>query len=338
MLVLGIETSCDETSAAIVEKGRRILSNIVLSSLKLHRPYGGVVPEIACRHHAELIDSVVKEAFIKSGRTIKDIGLVAVTDRPGLIGALLVGISAAKGIALGHNIPLIGVNHLWAHLYAPLMENKNIRFPFIGLVVSGGHTSLMLVKNFDKYEEIGCTTDDAAGEAFDKVAKILNLGYPGGPVIEKLARQGDRKKIDFPKTLLEPDSLDFSFSGIKTSVLNYVNANVTGDTLRGHQYVSARSPRRVSPSSTPSLVADICASFQESVVDVITEKAIRACRQKKLNTIVVGGGVSLNSRLRERLTSECNKIRINVYFPSKELCMDNAAMVAGLGYHLGGIK
>lgn len=314
MLVLGIETSCDETSAAIVANGRRILSNIVLSSLKLHRPYGGVVPEIACRHHAELIDSVVKEAFIKSGITIKGIGLVAVTDRPGLIGALLVGISAAKGIALGHNIPLVGVNHLRAHLYAPLMENEKINFPFIGLVVSGGHTSIMLVKNFDKYDEIGRTTDDAAGEAFDKVAKILKLGYPGGPVIEKLAKQGDPGKINFPRTLLEPDSLDFSFSGIKTAVLNYTQRNKMENS------------------------ADICAGFQDSVVAVIVEKAIRACRQKKLNTIVVGGGVSLNLRLRERLTSECNKIKINVYFPSKELCMDNAAMVAGLGYHLGGIK
>ena len=316
MLVLGIETSCDETSAAVVQDGKHILSNIVLSSLRLHKPYGGVVPEIACRHHAELIDSVIKEAFNKAGCCIRDINLVAVTDRPGLIGALLVGISAAKGVALSHKIQLVGVNHLQAHIYAPLMENKKIKFPFIGLVVSGGHTSFMLVKNFDKYYEIGRTTDDAAGEAFDKVAKILNLGYPGGPGIEKLARQGDYKKIVFPKTLLGTGSLDFSFSGIKTAVLNYV------------QRAENRGQR----------TEDICASFQESVVDVIVEKAIRACQQKNINTVVVGGGVSLNSRLRERLTSECNKIKINVYFPAVELCMDNAAMVAGLGYHIGGIK
>lgn len=320
MLVLGIETSCDETSAAIVENGKRILSNIVLSSLRLHKPYGGVVPEIACRHHAELIDSVIKEAFKKGGCGIKDVGLIAVCDRPGLIGALLVGISAAKGIALAENIPMLGINHLQAHLYAPLMAGGGIRFPFIGLVVSGGHTNLMLVGDFDKYQDLGRTTDDAVGEAFDKVAKILNLSYPGGPVIEKLARQGDPEKIKFPKTLLKPDSLDFSFSGIKTAVLNYAQ--------------SCPSLRGALSSARNDEIFDICASFQESVVDVIVEKSTRACKQKNLNTLVVGGGVSLNFRLREKLTNECNKFKISTYFPSRALCMDNAAMVAGLGYRL----
>src|SRR3989338_2194277 len=313
MLVLGIETSCDETSAAIVENGRKVLSNIVLSSLRLHRPYGGVVPEIACRHHAELIDSVIKEAFVTAGCKIKDIGLIAVTEEPGLIGALLVGISAAKGIALSHNLALVGVNHLRAHLYAPMINEPEIVFPFVGLVVSGGHTSLMFVRDYARYEGLGQTTDDAVGEAFDKVAKILNLGYPGGPAIERLAKQGDKDAIRFPKALLEPDSLDFSFSGIKTAVLNYVRSRESG----------AGSKKLRTPNSKLQ-TNDICASFQESVVDVIVEKSMRACKQKKSGTLVVGGGVILNSRLRERLAAECAKFNVKAYFPTRELCMDNA--------------
>ncbi|OIO78826.1 MAG: tRNA (adenosine(37)-N6)-threonylcarbamoyltransferase complex transferase subunit TsaD [Candidatus Omnitrophica bacterium CG12_big_fil_rev_8_21_14_0_65_43_15] len=312
MLVLGIETSCDETSAAVVENGRRVLSNVVLSSLHLHKPFGGVVPEIACRHHAELIDSVIKQAFDKSGCAISEIGLIGVTDNPGLIGALMVGISAAKGIALSHGIKYTGVNHLHAHLYAPIIDNPKIKFPFIGLVVSGGHTNLMLVKGFKDYHNLGQTTDDAVGEAFDKVAKILNLGYPGGPAIEKMAKTGNPQKIKFPRTMLSAGSLDFSFSGIKTSVLNYV------------QKRKAQSVKRK--------VNDICASFQEAVVDVIVEKSVRACENKKINTLVVGGGVSINSRLRGKLQEACKISRINIYFPSRGLCMDNAAMVAGLAY------
>jgi N6-L-threonylcarbamoyladenine synthase len=319
MLVLGIETSCDETSAAIVENGKRILSNVVLSSLHLHKPYGGVVPEIASRHHAELIDSVIKEAVVKAGCAINDIGLVAVTDEPGLIGALLVGISAAKGVALANDLPLLGVNHLWSHLYAPHMEQPEIKFPYVGLIVSGGHTNLVLAQGFDRYLNLGQTTDDAVGEAFDKVAKILGLGYPGGPVIEELAKNGNPDAIKFPRSLLEPGSLDFSFSGIKTAVLNY-SQKIKYDKKK---------------------TADICASFQDSVVDVIAQKAVAACRQKNLNTLVVGGGVSLNASLRERLTYECKKLKIKAYFPSRQLCMDNAAMVAGLGYRLykiGGVR
>lgn len=330
MLVLGIETSCDETSAAIVENGKGILSNVVLSSLHLHKPYGGVVPEIASRHHAELIDSVINEAFDKAGCGINKIGLIAVTDEPGLIGALLVGISAAKGIALANNLPLLGVNHLQSHLYAPLMKGPGIKFPFAGLVVSGGHTNLMFVEGFDRFLDLGQTTDDAVGEAFDKVAKILNLGYPGGPVIEKLAKQGDRKAIKFPRTLLEPGSLDFSFSGIKTAVLNY--AQRYHPSLRG-----VETPQR-GVSTCNDEICDICASFQEAVVDVIVEKAVRACGQKRVNALAVGGGVSLNARLRERLTEECGKFKIDVFFPSRELCMDNAAMVAGLGYQLWRVR
>jgi N6-L-threonylcarbamoyladenine synthase len=312
MLVLGIETSCDETSAAVVEDGKRILSNVVLSSLRFHKPYGGVVPEIAARHHAELIDSVIKAAFLRAGCGIGRIGLIAVTDRPGLIGALLVGLSAAKGLSLSTGIPFLGVDHIKAHLYAPLMGCSRIRFPFVGLVVSGGHTNLVSVEGFDRHQGLGQTTDDAAGEAFDKVAKILGLGYPGGPLIERLARKGDPNSIKFPKSLLEPDSLDFSFSGIKTAVLYYSRRN----------------------NKDGRLTADICASFQDSVIDVISQKTIKACQKKRSRTVVVGGGVSLNLRLRDRLTAECKRFNITVHFPPPSLCMDNAAMVAGLGYQL----
>jgi len=312
MLVLGIETSCDETSTSIVENGKKILSNVVLSSLHLHKPYGGVVPEIASRHHAELIDSVMREAFLKTGCGIRQIKLVAVTNGPGLIGALLVGISAAKGLAVSNKIPIIGVNHVWAHMYAPLMNNEKVKFPFMGLVVSGGHTNLLLVEGYDKYKNLGNTTDDAIGEAFDKVAKILGLGYPGGPIIDKLAKKGNPSAIKFPKSTLDKNSLDFSFSGVKTAVLNYVQKK----------------------SMDRGLVNDICASFQDSVVDVVVEKTIMACGKTKSKHLVIGGGVSLNSRLRQKLSDECRRFKINVCFPAAQLCMDNAAMVAGLGYQL----
>ena len=340
MLVLGIETSCDETAAAIVENGSCILSNVVLSSLHLHRPYGGVVPEIASRHHAELIDLVIKQAFLKAGRKIKDIGLVAVTTQPGLIGSLLVGISAAKGLALASEIPFIGVNHVWAHLYAALMGKAKIDFPFVGLVISGGHTDLFFVRDFNKYEILGRTTDDAVGEAFDKAAKVLGLGYPGGAVIEKYARRGDPAAINFPKSLLDGESLDFSFSGIKTAVLRYVQENSTS--LRHSQVVAHIYPLTLGPLPKGERErvrgdirnANICASFQDSVIDVIVEKSIRACRKRHLRVLVVGGGVSVNQRLRYKLNEECKRFKINVYFPARGLCLDNAAMVAGLGYWL----
>ncbi len=311
MLVLGIETSCDETSAAIVENGEKILSNVVLSSLHLHKQYGGVVPEIASRHHAELIDVVIKEAFLKAHCSIKDIGLISVTNGPGLIGALLMGISAAKGLVVSNNIPVLGVNHIWAHIYAPFMNTDvKIKFPFTGLVVSGGHTNLLLVRDFDKYQNLGSTTDDAIGEAFDKVAKVLGLGYPGGPVIDRLAKKGNGNSIKFPKSNLGKDSLDFSFSGVKTAVLQYVTKN------KQHR------------------LADICASFQDSVVDVIVEKSIRACNKTDSKVLAVGGGVSLNSMLRQKLNAECKRFGIKVLFPDVALCMDNAAIIAGLGYRL----
>ena len=316
--VLGIETSCDETSAAVVKDGRQILSNVVLSSLHLHKPYNGVVPEIASRHHAELIDNVIRKAFRESGVGIGKIRLIAVTNGPGLIGALLVGLSAAKGLVLANKIPFVGINHIWAHLYASWMGIRRAgpKFPFVGLVVSGGHTNLAFVKDFDKYENLGQTTDDAAGEAFDKVAKILKLGYPGGPVIEKIARRGDSGSIRFPKSLLDENSMDFSFSGIKTAVLYYVRK------------IEAEGSRLT------DRIPDICASFQEAVIDVIVKKSVRACLKSGSKALTAGGGVVMNSRLRRRLAGECKKFKIDVHFPARGLCMDNAAMIAGLGYQL----
>lgn len=311
MLVLGIETSCDETAVSLVENGKRILSNVVSSSLHLHKKYGGVVPEIATRYHVELINYVLAEAKEKAKANLRDIDLVAAVSGPGLVGALLIGISLAKVLSLSLNVPLVGINHLQAHLYAPLMGKRCIQFPFVGLVVSGGHTNLFYVKDYLHWQILGRTRDDAAGEAFDKVAKILNLGYPGGPVIEKKAKRGDRDKIKFPRSYLKRGSLDFSFSGLKTAVLYYTKDKHPNATL-----------------------GDVAASFQEAVVDVLVDKSTAACRMKKVKEFVVGGGVIANQRLRKVLTEKLAEQGINVYFPEQSLCQDNAAMVAGLGYQL----
>lgn len=312
MLVLGIETSCDETGASVVKNGKRILSNTVASSLEFHKRYGGVVPEIATRYHVEVIDYVVKDSLKKAGTGLKDIELVAVTRGPGLVGSLLVGISFAKALSYSLNIPLIGVNHLWAHLYSGLIGRSVIRFPFVGLVVSGGHTSLVFCENVGKFKLLGQTKDDAAGEAFDKVAKVLGLGYPGGPAIEKTARQGDPYAIKFALAYLGENSYDFSFSGIKTAVLYYIRAH--------------RLNRKV--------VADIAAGFQKAVVDCLVSKSIEACKAKGAASLVVGGGVSANSLLRQELTQKGRANGIDVIFPSLELSLDNAAMVAAIGYRL----
>lgn len=312
MLVLGIETSCDETAVSLVENGQKVLSNEVASSLHLHKRYGGVVPEIATRHHVELINFVLAEALTKARVGLSEVDLVAAVNGPGLVGALLIGVSLAKALSLSLGIPLVGVNHLQAHLYAALMTRGSPRFPFVGLVVSGGHTNLFYIRNFLKWEMIGRTRDDAAGEAFDKVAKILKLGYPGGPIIERNAQKGDPNKIRFPRSYLRENSLDFSFSGLKTAVLYYVKdhkSRITSHELR-----------------------NIAAGFQEAVVDILTEKALKACLLKKVKNFVVGGGVIANRRLREALTKALKKQGINVYFPDFEFCQDNAAMVAGLGY------
>jgi len=308
---LGIETSCDETSVSVI-KGNEILSNCVSSSVHLHSKFGGVVPEIASRYHLEYINPVLREALAEAGVTLKDLSLIAVTKEPGLIGSLLVGISVAKALSYSLSIPLIEVNHIIAHLYANVMLYKEIKFPLIGLVVSGGHTSIIWMDAPDKWRVIGETQDDAAGEAFDKVAKLLGLGYPGGPVIEERAKLGDPKKIKFTRAVMKRGLYDFSFSGIKTAVLYYVRA--------------------LKCEKVPDdAVNDICAGFQDAVCDMIADKALLACRKKRCATLVVGGGVSANMALRARLTAEAAKWRVDLYFPPMKLCLDNAAMVAGLG-------
>lgn len=307
MITLGIETSCDETSVAITDTDK-ILSNKVSSSVHLFSQYGGVIPEMASRHHLEYINYVLKEALKEAGVSLKDIKLIAVTQGPGLVGALLIGVSLAKSLSYSLNIPLIGVNHLMAHLYANLMQYPELVFPFIGLIISGGHTSIFHVKDIDSYKLLGQTQDDAVGESFDKAAKVLGLGYPGGPIIEKRALSGSKERIKFKKSVLKNAPLDFSFSGIKTAVLYYLRDN---------------------PGKVP--VDDICASFQETVCDMITEKTIQACLKKKISRIAIGGGVSANKRFREKLNLEAEKLGIKTYFPPMNLCLDNAAMTAGLG-------
>ncbi|MCX5695340.1 MAG: tRNA (adenosine(37)-N6)-threonylcarbamoyltransferase complex transferase subunit TsaD [Candidatus Omnitrophica bacterium] len=311
MIVLGLETSCDETSAAIVRNGCAILSNTVASSLEFHKKYGGVIPEIASRMQLETITGITESALEKAGKKLKEVDLISVTNRPGLIGSLLVGISFAKALSLSLNKPLIGVNHVYSHFYANFLNGEKIRFPFIALVVSGGHTNLFFVRDFDKIDLLGQTQDDACGEAFDKVAKILGLGYPGGPVIERMAKLGDPKKIKFNCSGTK-NELNFSFSGIKTAVLYYAR------------------DRRLSLKHKQ----DICASFQEAVIEALIRKAIAACKIKKTPRLVVGGGVVANQRLRKKFHQAAQGLDLKCYFPQTFLCMDNAAMIAGLGYQL----
>ncbi len=318
MLVLGIETSCDETACALVEDGESILSNVISSSLPLHRRFGGVVPEIACRAHVECINYILDKALRQGRADLKDIDLVAVTSGPGLVGSLLVGISVAKAIAYTLRLPLIGVNHLEAHLEVNFLERPRPKTPFVGLVVSGGHTSLVYRASTEEdYELLGRTHDDACGEAFDKVAKILGLGYPGGPAIDRKAKGGDLERIAFPRVFLQKGSLDFSFSGIKTAVLYYVRDHLKGGPAR---------------SASQASVADIAASFQEAVVDTLIGKVLLACRKMRASLIVVGGGVTANSRLRDKLFERTKSEGIGVRYPKPALCTDNACMVACLGY------
>jgi len=311
MLVLGIETSCDETAVSVVENGRCVLSNVVASSLKLHKQYGGVVPEIATRYHTEVINYVLTESLRAAKVKLSDIDLIAPVYGPGLVGALLIGLSCAKALSLALGTPLLGINHIQAHLYASFLGKDSVKFPFVGLVVSGGHTNLFYVKNYLDWKLLGKTHDDAVGEAFDKVAKILNLGYPGGPVIEKKAKCGDKDKIKFPRSYLEKGSLDFSFSGLKTAVLYYTKDKHPGTTL-----------------------SDIAASFQEAAVDVLVDKSLAACRRMRVGEFVVGGGVIANKRLQGALTCKLTGDGIKVHIPEFQFCQDNAAMVAGLAHHL----
>ena len=318
MLILGIETSCDETAAAVARDGRQILASCVASQEPLHRRYGGVVPEIACRAHLQVTIPVVEEALHRAGLSQGDIDAVAVVNRPGLIGALLVGLSSAKTLAWALGLPLVAVNHLHSHLYAAVLGCEGFRFPSVGAVVSGGHTSIFYSTSATEHKLLGCTQDDAAGEAFDKVAKILGLGYPGGPAIDRLAARGDREAIAFPRSYLEPGSLDFSFSGVKTAVLYHCRGQ---DAREG-------SARELSESEK----ADIAASFQEAMVDVITDKLVEAARRHRVEWMAVGGGVACNSRLRARLAEEAEHRRMRLALPPAELCLDNAAVVAGVAH------
>lgn len=311
MIALGIETSCDETSVAVVRDGKQVLSCEICSSLSLHKKYGGVIPEIASRMQLETISAIADRAVKQAKIKLADIGLVSVTNGPGLVGSLLVGISFAKALSLSLNKPLLGINHVHSHFYANFLAGEKIKLPFIGLVVSGGHTSLFYARDFDKIETLGQTQDDACGEAFDKVAKVLGLGYPGGPAIEKIARKGNPKKIKFNCSGTK-NELDFSFSGIKTAVLYYLRGARCGAQGKG----------------------DIAASFQEAVIDTLVKKALRACALKNINRLVVGGGVVANRRLRDKFYRAGESSGVRCYFPPLSLCMDNAAMIAGLGYQL----
>ncbi len=316
MLCLGVETSCDETSAAVVENGNRIRSNIIASQVAVHRKYGGVVPELASRHHVERICQVVDCALAEAGVALEDLDLVGVTAGPGLVGALLVGLSYGKALAFGAGIPFVGVHHLEGHIHAVRLE-REVAFPFLCLVVSGGHTELIEVRRFGEYRMLGKTRDDAAGEAFDKVAKMLGLGYPGGPILDELARRGDSGFTDFPRPLLSGGSLEFSFSGVKTSVLNFLLKNGWGPEGEGAAELKAHLPH-------------IAASFQAAVVDVLLEKAMVAMEREELTRLVVAGGVAANGYLRGRFETRVRDAGYELFIPSPVLCTDNAAMIAAV--------
>lgn len=309
---MGIETSCDDSSVAILKNDREVLVNLISSQIDIHALFGGVVPEIASRKHLEAINPLIEKALADTNLSYDDIDLISVTKGPGLMGSLLVGISAAKGLSLATGTPLIGANHMQGHICANYLSNKDLEPPFISLVVSGGHTYLCKVNSYTDYEVIGKTLDDAAGESFDKVARKIGLGYPGGPKIDKLSKEGNKDAIDFPRVMLEKGSYDFSFSGLKTAVLNYAHKLEQ----RGEEVNKA----------------DLAASFQEAVVDVLVDKSMMLLKETGIKTLAVSGGVAANSRLKERLKEECDKEGIKFYHPSLILCTDNAAMIAMAGY------
>ncbi len=307
--ILGIETSCDETAVAIIKNGREIISNVVASQIDSHKRFGGVVPEIASRHHVEQITLVLEEAFNESGLNWNDIDAIAVTEGPGLVGALLIGVNAAKALAYAKNKPLVGVHHIAGHIYANRLEEE-FQFPLLALIVSGGHTELVLMREHGHYEVIGETRDDAAGEAYDKVARMLHLPYPGGPHIDRLAARGE-VSIDFPRAWLEEDSFDFSFSGLKSAVINKIhNAKQKGESLKEE---------------------DIAASFQASVIDVLATKTVKAAKQYQVKQVIVAGGVAANKGLREELEAKFTETDIPLLIPPLKLCTDNAAMIAAAG-------
>lgn len=310
--ILAIESSCDETSAAVVVNGRKVLSNVISSQIDIHKKFGGVVPEVASRMHIEAINWVVEEALNEAGVTLKDIDAIGVTYGPGLVGALLVGLQYAKGLAYSLDIPLIGVNHIEGHICANFIQYEDLEPPFVTLVVSGGHTFIVYMKDFGDFEVIGQTRDDAVGEAYDKVARAVGLGYPGGPKIDKLAKEGNEEAIKFPKAKFNENTLDFSFSGVKSAVLNYLN--------------------KMNMQNQEINKADVVASFQKAVVDVLCENVFETCKRKKINKIAIAGGVASNSYLRKRLIDEGNKKNISILFPAPILCTDNAAMIGSAAY------
>ncbi len=313
VLILAIESSCDETAAAVVKNGREVLSNVISSQIELHKLYGGVVPEIASRKHIEKINQVIEEALEDASVTLDDIDAIGVTYGPGLVGALLVGVAEAKAIAYAKKLPLVGVHHIEGHISANYIENKELEPPFICLVVSGGHTHLVCVKDYGKYEILGRTRDDAAGEAFDKVARAIGLGYPGGPKIDKLSKEGDANAIVFPKAHIEDAPYDFSFSGVKSSVLNYIN----GCKMKGEEFNQA----------------DIAASFQKAVTDVLVDNAMKAVKEHGFTKLAIAGGVASNSTLRNAMKVACEKNQIEFYHPSPIFCTDNAAMIGVAAYY-----
>ena len=313
VLILAIESSCDETAAAVVKNGREVLSNVISSQIDLHTLFGGVVPEIASRKHIEKINQVIEQAMTDAQVSWEDLTAIAVTYGPGLVGALLVGVAEAKAIAYARKLPLIGVHHIEGHVCANFIQHKDLEPPFLCLIVSGGHTHLVVMKDYGEFEILGRTRDDAAGEAFDKVARAIGLGYPGGPKIDKLAKEGNPNAIEFPKAKIDGSPYDFSFSGLKSAVLNYINQSK----MRGEEINKA----------------DIAASFQKAVVDVLSEHAIKAAKEFGYDKVVLAGGVASNSALREGFSTACKKNQLEFYFPAPILCTDNAAMIGAAAYY-----
>ena len=311
--ILAIESSCDETAAAVVRNGREVLSNVISSQIDLHKLYGGVVPEIASRKHIEKINQVIEETLKEAGKTLDDIDAIGVTYGPGLVGALLVGVAAAKAVAWARKIPLVGVHHIEGHISANYIEHPDLEPPFLCLVASGGHTHLVKVEDYGKYEILGRTRDDAAGEAYDKVARAIGLGYPGGPKIDKLAKEGNKEAIHFPRAFMEDAPYDFSFSGLKSAVLNYLN----GCEMK-HQEINR---------------ADVAASFQQAVVDVLTDNSVRAAKAYGCKKLALAGGVASNSSLRENMQRVAAEQGLQFYYPSPIFCTDNAAMIGVAAYY-----
>jgi N6-L-threonylcarbamoyladenine synthase len=313
ILILAIESSCDETAAAVVKNGREVLSNVISSQIDLHTLYGGVVPEIASRKHIEKINQVIGEALRQAEISLDDLDAVGVTYGPGLVGALLVGVAEAKAIAYARGLPLIGVHHIEGHVSANYIEHPELEPPFLCEIISGGHTHLVIVKDYGEFEILGRTRDDAAGEAFDKVARAIGLGYPGGPKIDRLSREGNLEAIEFPRAHVEDAPYDFSFSGLKSAVLNYLNkCRMTGE---------------------PICEADIAASFQQAVVDVLVDTAIRGARDHRMKKLAIAGGVASNGSLRRAMAAACEKEGLSFYYPSPILCTDNAAMIGAAAYY-----